>query len=155
MRYCLRLVLEPAFLPVQADIVPRLLHPERLVLDLVAIQGLFPILALVLCHAHGLFRMRRDPQGVSSLRPKVKARAVVDEPVVPDGHVVDFPLDPGGVFGSLGELRVEKGEGVVALGFRDAEDTTGKSRVDKDTLDTGDRLETCLIINTGCSGLGG
>lgn len=99
--------------------------------------------------------MRRDPQGVSSLRPKVKARAVVDEPVVPDGHVVDFPLDPGGVFGSLGELRVEKGEGVVALGFRDAEDTTGKSRVDKDTLDTGDRLETCLIINTGCSGLGG
>jgi hypothetical protein len=79
---------------------------------------------------------------------KVKARAMVDETVVPDGNVVDFPFDARSVLGSLSELRVQKAEGVVALSFGDAKDTTGESRVHENALDAGDGLkreEECSI----------
>ena len=65
---------------------------------------------------------------------------MVDQPVVPDGDIVDFPLDPRSVFRGLSELRVEEREGVVALCFGDAKDSTGEARVDKDALDTGHGL---------------
>ena len=59
---------------------------------------------------------------------------------MPDGDIVDFPLDPSGVFWSLSELRIQEAEGVVALSLGDAENSASESRVDKDALDTGDRL---------------
>jgi hypothetical protein len=66
---------------------------------------------------------------------------VVDETVVPDGNVVDFPLDAGSVFRRLSELRVQEAESIVALGLGDSEDTSSETRVHEDALDTGDGLK--------------
>lgn len=72
---------------------------------------------------------------------EIETGAMVDQPVMPDGDIVDLPLDPSGVFGSLSELRVEEREGVVALCLGDAEDSTGEAGVDKDALDTSHGLQ--------------
>jgi hypothetical protein len=164
---CRTLVLETTLLPVQGDVVLGLFHPERPVLDGIAIDGLFVVLFLELGDGHGLLGMRSDSECMSSLRPyskkrreqpnehfaplanltctlrltEIEAGAVVDQSVMPDGDIVDLPLDPSGVFRSLSELRVEEGEGVVALCLGDAEDSTGETGVDKDALDTGHGLQ--------------
>ena len=63
------LILEATLLPVQGDVVLWLFHPERPVLDSIAIDSLFVVLFLKLGDGHGPLGMRSDSECMSSLGP--------------------------------------------------------------------------------------
>lgn len=72
---------------------------------------------------------------------------MVDDSVIPDGHVSSFPPPPGSRIGLLRETVLEESKGSIALSLWDTDKTGDKSGVDKHRLETSNRVDPNHRVN--------
>ncbi len=85
--------------------------------------------------------MTGHSDGVAPMRREAISGAVVRDPVIPEGDVVDAPLEPNVCFLGSGDDFHQVLDDGVGLGSRDADDLCDKAGVEEEGLPACDGID--------------